>query len=209
MRVGFRVVAGFGCFLLVGNLAILGASLVMQARADDAAAAPPIDGVKNLRVVDGRVWRGSHPTAEGYLDLASHGVTTVVDLRSESDATESHNEAVAAGLEVVHLPVRDGQIPSRAEISAFLDVVDQAEGTVFLHCGAGVGRAGSMSAAYLVATGQATPSQALHRNLAVGPPSLEQIAFVRGLNEGDRPGLLITSVSRVLDAPRRLYSHFG
>jgi protein-tyrosine phosphatase len=169
---------------------------------------PALEGVPKLRAVDDRVWRGAHPSDLGYQQLAENGVTTVVDLRSENDAPTSHGAAEAAGLEVVHLPVRDGQIPSRAEIESFLRAVGESEGTVYLHCGAGVGRTGAMAAAYLVATGQATPDQALRRNLAVGPPSLEQMAFVRGLGDGemDRPGFMVVAVSRVLDAPRRLAS---
>ncbi|WP_406215152.1 hypothetical protein [Streptomyces canus] len=44
---------------------------------------------------------------------------------------------------------------------------------MFVHCGAGVGRTGTMAAAYLVKTGE--QSSAVRRNLAVGPPSIEQI----------------------------------
>lgn len=77
--------------------------------------------------------------------------------------------------------------------------------------GAGVGRTGAMAAGYLVRTGQATPSEALRRNLAVGPPSLEQVAFVADLDghRVDRPPAPLVAVSRVLDAPRRLWSRFG
>ena len=203
------MVLGFGCFLLVGNLAIIGTSLVLQWRQAEAAPVPHIDGVSKLRAVDDRVWRGAHPAERGYRQLAENGVTTVVDLRSEPDASDSDTAAVAAGLEVIHLPVRDGQVPSRAEIQTFVQAVEDAEGTVFLHCGAGVGRTGSMAAAYLVATGQATPSAALRRNLAIGPPSLEQIVFVGGLGDGSmsRPPAVMTALSRVLDAPRRLASY--
>ena len=82
---------------------------------------------------------------------------------------------------------------------------------MFLHCGAGVGRTGSMAAAYLVATGQASGIEATMRNLSVGPPSLEQIAFSVRL-AGDRAehaNVVLVSVSRLLDAPRRLWSVYG
>ncbi|HEY3238552.1 MAG TPA: hypothetical protein VGL92_03225, partial [Acidimicrobiia bacterium] len=60
--------------------------------------------------------------------------------------------------------------------------------------------------AYVVATGQADEWTALRRNLSVGPPSLEQLAFVAGLDDGDRPGPVLVAASRVLDAPRRFWS---
>lgn len=206
VRLIARAILGGVVVLLAGNLVILGASWVLQWRAGEAPPVADVEGVDNLRAVDEQVWRGARPSPAGYEQLAASGVTTVVDLRSESNATESHNAAKDAGLDVVHLPVRDGQIPTRAEVDTFLDTVRHADGIVFLHCGAGVGRTGSMAAAYLVASGQATPTEALRRNLAIGPPSLEQIAYVQGLGVGDRPGPLVTGLSRVLDAPRRLAS---
>ena len=65
-----------------------------------------------------------------------------------------------------------------------------------------------MVAAYVVATHELTSGQALRRNLAVGPPSLEQLAFVASLHDGDvdRPNPVLVAVSRTLDAPRRIWS---
>lgn len=66
-----------------------------------------------------------------------------------------------------------------------------------------------MAAAYLVATGQAAAGEALRRNLTVGPPSLEQVAFAARLDGGEpaRPPALVVAVSRALDAPRRIWVH--
>lgn len=199
--------------LLVGNLAILAASL--WARGTTAAAAAPapapIQGIDHLRAVDDRLWRGGAPTTEGYRGLASAGISTVVDLRAE-DGIEGDARVVRdLGMELVHIPVRDGQIPSTEEIDAFLAATGQAEGGVFVHCGAGVGRTGAMVGAYQVAKSGLSGSTALRRNLSVGPPSLEQIVFVAGMgaDELGRPGPLVTALSRVLDAPRRIWSRIG
>jgi len=205
-RLGKRCLVALVAFLVVGNLAIFLTHVWAARYSSPGVAIAAIDGIDHLVAVDGKVWRGGHPSLASYEELAARGVTTVVDLRAEDDAADGDAAIRAIGLEVVHLPIRDGQIPSDAEIASFLDIVSGSDGTVFLHCGAGVGRTGAMAAAYLVATGQASSSQALRRNLAIGPPSLEQIAFVAGLSgsDGDKPGPIITGMSRVLDAPRRI-----
>jgi protein tyrosine phosphatase (PTP) superfamily phosphohydrolase (DUF442 family) len=170
------------------------------------APAPDVTGVNNFRVVDGRLWRGAAPSVKGYRSLAAAGVRTVVDLRAEPDLDVDGELLAGLGLERLAIPLRDGQTPSPAEIDRFLATVASSGGPVFVHCGAGVGRTGTMVAAYLVATDQTDEWTAMRRNLAVGPPSLEQLAFVAGLDDGDRPSPVVVAVSRVLDAPRRIWS---
>lgn len=197
-------------FLIIGNLAILAAST--WARETTTTAAPvSVQGIDNLRAVDDHVWRGGAPTTEGYKALAQAGVTTVVDLRAEEGIDGDATVVRDLGMTMVHIPIRDGQTPSREEVDAFLAASRTSSGRVFVHCGAGVGRTGAMVGAYQVAERELSGGAALRRNLAVGPPSLEQIAFVArmGGDELDKPGALVTAVSRVLDAPRRLWSRVG
>jgi protein tyrosine phosphatase (PTP) superfamily phosphohydrolase (DUF442 family) len=207
-----RAAIGFVAFMVAGNVLILATSFLMSRLVDPAAPAAVVPGVGHLGVVDQQVWRGSAPSSlGGYRALVDAGVTTVVDLRSEPGSAAEDAPLEALGLDVVHIPLRDGQTPNQAEVGRFLAVVRDAKGTVFVHCAAGVGRTGSMVAAYLVATGQANGFEATARNLAVGPPSLEQIAFSASL-AGSRvghPPLPVVAVSRLLDAPRRLWSVYG
>jgi len=60
-----------------------------------------------------------------------------------------------------------------------------------------------MAGAYLLRTGQASRAAAVARNLAVGPPSIEQLVFV-GTGAVEPPAWPVVAVSRVVDAPRRL-----
>jgi protein-tyrosine phosphatase len=198
--------------VVVGNVAIMAASWWAH-RTTSTATIGAVRGVNNLQVVDDRLWRGAAPTADGYRDLAEVGIRTVVDLRAESGAAaDADADAVRQlGMRYVHLPVRDGQVPDAEQVSAFLRLVNEAPGRVFVHCGAGVGRTGTMVGAYLVGRG-GDGSQALRRNLAVGPPSLEQVVFVAKLDRGDgfeRVGAGVTAVSRVLDFPRRAWHVIG
>ena len=82
-------------------------------------------------------------------------------------------------------------------------------GQILVHCGAGVGRTGAMVSAFLVTTGQATGSQAMMRSLAVGPPSLEQLAFEYDMGRKSnysQPHLAVRVISRVFCEPRLLFN---
>jgi protein-tyrosine phosphatase len=202
-----RVALGVAVAVVLGNLAIFTASRVMAVTSSAPRPAAAIEGVRHLRVVDQQLWRGSAPSREGYHSLAESGVVTVVDLRAEDGVEVDHGYARRVGLRVVSLPIRDGQSPTAAQVQRLVEAVDESEGMVFVHCGAGVGRTGAMSAAYLFATGQANASDALRDNLAVGPPSLEQIWYAATAGEDShRPPAPVRAVSRVLDAPRRIMS---
>ena len=204
-RRALRALVGFVAFLVLGNGLILASTLWF--RWSSPAAAADARGIDNLHVVDARVLRGAAPSAQGLRDLAAQGVTTVVDLRAEADLDDRGELLAELGMERFHLPIRDGQLPTADQAQDLLRIVEEAEGKVFLHCGAGVGRTGALTAWYLNTTGQTDGTAALRHNLSVGPPSLEQIAFSVQTASGsyDRPGLGVTVLSRVLDGPRRIW----
>jgi protein tyrosine phosphatase (PTP) superfamily phosphohydrolase (DUF442 family) len=203
----FVVLAATIGALLQGNLALIAASWWARSNTE-LDAGPKLDGVRKLYVVDERLWRGAQPGTTGFRSLAESGVTTVIDLRPSPDAVRVGRELRALGMESVHLPVTDGTPPSPSQVRRVVDIVDNSQGRVFLHCGEGVGRAGTMSAAYKVTTGEASASEALRESLAIGVLTFEQITFIRSLDRDGAhdPPVIATAFSRFLDAPRQLFN---
>ncbi|MET9733679.1 dual specificity protein phosphatase family protein [Streptomyces sp. NPDC006458] len=204
-------IAGYIVLWAVASLGILAASKWAQSDIPVPVGTPVVQGVSNFRPVDsdGHLWRGAAPSPEGYRGLAATGVTTVVDLRAEDLSAAQVASPEKAGLELVRMPIRDGQTPTQAQVREFLDIVSSTSGKVYVHCGAGVGRTGAMAAAYLVQSGEASASTAVKRNLSVGPPSVEQIWYGLTLNkdEAEQPPIGVEAVSRLVDAPRRIMSY--
>jgi protein tyrosine phosphatase (PTP) superfamily phosphohydrolase (DUF442 family) len=195
--------------LIQGNLALVGMSWLARSTTD-VEGAVDVEGVRKVYALDNRVLRGAQPGPGGFRSLAAHGVTTVVDLRPGTDARNEDATLNALGMEVVHLPITDGRPPSPSQVRQFVAIAGESRGLVFVHCGEGVGRAGTMSAAYRVTTGKTNSSDAVRQSLAVGVLTLEQIAFINSLDGhgAHSPPLAVTTISRYLDGPRQLFNRF-
>lgn len=203
------VVGGWLGLFLVVNLVVVLAGLAARWAGKD----PRLDddrwpGITHLRRVDDRLLVGGETSPDEYGELAGQGVTLVIDARtgSATDATTDDPEHLAElGMDYARLAVPDGRAPTPAQTRRFLDLVESADGLVFAHCGGGVGRSTSLAAVYEAAEGQEPSSL---EQLAVGPPTIEQIWFVATLRP-DRPehrvSPAVAVVSRVVDAPRTFY----
>lgn len=110
---------------------------------------------------------GGQPFQHGLGHLRARGITGIVNLRNEHDD-------VQAGVIVpryLHLRVTDNTAPTPDQLREGVAYIAQhidAGGSIYIHCGVGVGRAPTLAAAYLVSTGQ-TPEQALATIRAVRP----------------------------------------
>jgi protein tyrosine phosphatase (PTP) superfamily phosphohydrolase (DUF442 family) len=124
----------------------------------------PIRGVSQIGP---QLHVGGQYRRQGWPRLARRGITAVINMRVEFD----DRQAGIAPPRYLHLPTEDDHAPTLAQLCegvAFIAQEIERGGAVYIHCGAGVGRAATMAAAYLVHTGLTLP-EALGRIRAVRP----------------------------------------
>jgi protein-tyrosine phosphatase len=96
-------------------------------------------------------------------------VVTLLDIPSDEALFER------AGFDFLCLPVPDGKAPTIEQVIQFVQFVDErrtARSAVAVHCEAGLGRTGTLLAAYLIAKGD-TPSDAIARLRGIEPAAIE------------------------------------
>jgi atypical dual specificity phosphatase len=106
--------------------------------------------------------------------LAVEGVTLIVNLYERGDEPDLLERLRAVS---VHLPVPGSCAPTQLQLDVGVLAISQAierGERVAVHCGAGLGRTGTMLAAYFVSIGCAA-EEAMARVRAVRPGSIETL----------------------------------
>lgn len=122
--------------------------------------------------------------------MQARGITAVVNMRVEYD----DEKAGVASAHYLHLPTADDHAPSLEHLrqgAAFIAEEIGRGGSVYVHCGSGVGRAATMAAAYLISTGL-TPEEAWSTIRQVRPfvrPTAVQVEQLERFSAG-RSGAL-------------------
>jgi len=121
-------------------------------------------------ILDGQLAAMAMPWPDEVERLPGLGITAVLSL------SETVPEGVdAARLAHLHLPVRDFTPPTAAQLAEAVDFIGRAVragGAVAVHCGAGLGRTGTVCAAWLVREGW-TSAEALREVRRRRPGSVE------------------------------------
>ncbi len=135
--------------------------------------------IRHVSQITPQLHVGGQYRRRGWSRLAVRGITAVVNMRVEFDDAR----AGIAPPRYLHLPTMDDEPPTLEQLRqgvAFITEEIARGGGVYVHCGAGVGRAATLVAAYLVGTGL-TPDEAWARIRAVRPfvrPGPGQVAQV-------------------------------
>ncbi|MGA2665850.1 MAG: dual specificity protein phosphatase family protein [Nitrososphaerales archaeon] len=141
-------------------------------------------------VLDGRLAASGLPSSRAQLRwLRSHGVDTVLTLTETPLPAEWLDSTTPS---VRHVRMVDHDPPSQERLDEAVRFIDSELGAgraVLVHCLAGVGRTGSVLAAYMISTDGLTADQALARLRAMRPGSVEraQEAAVREYERRVRP----------------------
>jgi protein tyrosine/serine phosphatase len=117
--------------------------------AGSRATVAPIVRIDNFGRVDANLYRGAQPKGRDFADLRALGVKTIVNLTSDDADPAERTMAEAAGLTYVHIPMTTHIVPTSAQLTQFLNLVnDSAGGPVYVHCVGGRHRTGVMTAVY-------------------------------------------------------------
>jgi protein tyrosine/serine phosphatase len=181
--------------LAFGALAVLLCGCVyLSNHTLEGACSDSLDSpIRNFCVVaPGTIWRGERPTSADAKWLVEHDVGSIVSLQLD-DQRAFETAPVAANLErsIAYFPVTGFdplQMLSRSHldhhVAHFLAILRQAPKPVYLHCRAGVDRAGVLIAAYRVLVEGLSREQAMAELARFRSPWIHlEYHYVRGLSE--------------------------
>jgi len=124
-------------------------------------------------LLPGRVLGCARPRKDSaFVALRAQGITVLINLHERP-----HEPARLArfGMTQVNVPLADFSAPTPEQLASAITAIDEATARgerVAVHCGGGLGRTGTILAAYLVHLGQ-TPDEAIAHVRELRPGSVE------------------------------------
>lgn len=118
-------------------------------------------------------------------DLDAIGAEGVVTLVSLTEIPPTDEDLDSAGLAWLHLPVQDFTAPTLQQMVTFVQTVEEGRlqgAPVGVHCTAGLGRSGTMTAAWFVYQGMGA-EEALAHVRSLRPGSVETLSQEQSIAE--------------------------
>jgi protein tyrosine/serine phosphatase len=117
--------------------------------------------IDNFGRVDDNYYRGGQPVGQDYAALAAAGIKTIISLTSDDAQPNEKALAQAAVMKFFQIPMTTHQVPTAAQITEFLAIVNnKAAQPVYVHCVGGRHRTGVMTAIYRITTDNWSAAQA-------------------------------------------------
>ena len=137
-------------------------ALLIMTSASRAQNEPKYKDLPNFHRINATLYRGAQPKDMGFVQLASLGIKTVVNLLDEDELVRiEESKARAAGLRYYNVPFGGFGRPSDEKIERVLAIINAPENQpVFIHCKRGADRTGTVIACYRISHDGWTSRQA-------------------------------------------------
>jgi protein tyrosine phosphatase (PTP) superfamily phosphohydrolase (DUF442 family) len=134
------------------SAAILSMALLASAPACGARGVPAADGIEDFGQVNKAFFRGGCPSPSGMKKLSERGVKVIIDLTKEKRHKAKHEERLARhyGMVYTNVLLRGLGRPTDEQVRHVLELIDSAQGPVFLHCWCACDRTGCIVACYRI-----------------------------------------------------------
>jgi uncharacterized protein (TIGR01244 family) len=145
-------------FVLLSAMAVTMAAGLVPLHAIE----PAETGIPNATSPEPGVLFGGQPTAQQLHELAAADYQTVIDLRAPTE-DRGYDEAAAAkaaGLDYVTIPVTEETLKDPKTLDRFIEIFNQNEKPVLVHCAAG-SRVAAVYYAWLVSEKKMSREEAL------------------------------------------------
>ncbi|WP_345294379.1 beta-lactamase hydrolase domain-containing protein [Luteimonas vadosa] len=130
--------------------------------------------IPGLREPSPRLLTGGQPEPAAWHRARTQGVTTVINLRTDAELgdRDESGEVERAGLVYRHLPVDGAGAITKDNARTLWQWLQEAEGTVLVHCGSG-NRVGALLAVAAAIEGGMAPEAAIRYGQSAGLGSAE------------------------------------
>ena len=142
-----------------------------------AASFAQVIGVPNFHRVNDLLYRGGQPTRDGFKNLSTTGIKTVIDLREVGEHSQADEASWVEGdgMRYISIPLGQLSAPHDADVAKTLALLtNSAAGPIFIHCRRGSDRTGTIIACYRISHDHWQNRQALDEARQFGMSRLER-----------------------------------